>query len=216
MIKFPLAIFVYSIEMFTKTMQGMRRMADQGVDTVVNGLAQTLSSTLSSESDPAKPTPDPATSYNVKVTSTSQKEERKMADLDLSGDDLKYVRYSIVFTKRDNETTLLPEREELVDYATDGGSYGGLQIAAFFERAGRGDEPRPAFKESGYAPLEPVPGQPDRQRWTIPPEDRKYVKFIYRVDRRLPKGEAEYSRDQVRVLREIRDEIRGRLGPTRR
>jgi len=211
MMKLPLAIFVYSMEMFTKTMQGMRRVADQGIDTVVNGLTQTLSSTSSSESNPAKYAPD-TTGYNVEVTSTSQKEESKMSDLDLSGDDLKYVRYTIVFTKRDNETTLLPEREELVDYATDGGSYGGLQIAAFFERVARGDEPRPAFRESGYAPLEPVPGQPGRQRWTIPPEDRKYVKFIYRVDRRLPKGEAEYSRDQVRILREIRD----RIGPARR
>jgi hypothetical protein len=83
-----------------------------------------------------------------------------------------------------------------------------LKIAEFFEQVAQGDIPRPAFKESGYAPLEPVPGQPGKQKWTIPREDRKYVKFIYQVDRRLPRGEAEYARDQVKVLREIRDRIR--------
>jgi hypothetical protein len=195
------------MEMFTNAMQGMRKVADQGVDAVVNGLAQTFNSTLSGESNPAKHVPDTTTSYKAGVPPTSKKEESKMSDLDLSGDDLKYVRYSIVFTKRDNETTLLPEREELVDYATDGGSYGGLKIAEFFEQVARGDIPRPAFRESGYAPARPIGD--NRQAWEIPRDDRKYVKFIYRVDRRLPKGEAEYARDQVRILRELRD----RIGP---
>ena len=37
---------------------------------------------------------------------------------DLSGDDLKMVRYRIIFTKRDEERILQESREELINYKT--------------------------------------------------------------------------------------------------
>ena len=54
-----------------------------------------------------------------------------MADQDLSGDELKYVSYSILYTKADKEDTLQAEKQEIVTYATDGESFGGLKIAEF-------------------------------------------------------------------------------------
>ena len=55
-------------------------------------------------------------------------------DKDLSGDDLKYVSYSVIFTKRDFEATLQGEREELVDWATDEGGFAALKISDFLTR----------------------------------------------------------------------------------
>ena len=211
MMKLPLAIFVYSLEMLTKTMQGMRSMTDQGIDTIIGEVTQTLGGTRRSEVTLTEHMSDIPASHSAKaISQTPQKEDRSMPDSDLGGDDLKYVSYSIVFTKRDYETTLLSEQQELVDYATDGGSYGGLKIAEFFERVGRGDPliPRPTkwSEEPNYGvPAHPSPGQ----TWEVPQDDRKYVKFVYHVDRRLPRGEAEYERDKVRILREIRDVGRG-------
>jgi hypothetical protein len=207
MMKLPLAIFVYSLEMLTKTMQDMRGMTEQGIDTIISEVTQTLGGTRRSEVTLAGHMIDIPASFSTKaISQTPQKEGRSMPDSDLGGDDLKYVSYSIVFTKRDYETTLQHEQQELVDYATDGGSYGGLKIAEFFERVGRGDPrtPRPERWEASYGvPAQPTPGQ----TWEVPEDDRKYVKFVYHVDRHLPKGEAEYERDKVRYLREIRDRI---------
>jgi hypothetical protein len=205
MMKFPLAIFVYSLEMLTKTMQGMRSVTDQGIDTIISEVTQTLGGTGRSEVTLAGHMIDTPASHSTKsILQTPQKEDRSMPDIDLGGDDLKYVSYSIVFTKRDYETNLQPEKQELVDYATDGGSYGGLKIAEFFEQVTQGKIPRPTSWEPSYAvPERPVAGQ----TWEIPRDDRKYVKFIYHVDRHLPKGEAEYERDKVKILREIRDRI---------
>ena len=186
-------------------------MADQGIDAIVSEVDQTLRDAVGSESAlVGHVTDDPALHRIKSISQIPQMEDGNMPDLDLSGDDLKYVSYSIIFTKRDYETTLQHEKQEIVDYATDGGSYGGLKIAEFFEKVARGDVPRPALWETSYAPLRPVEGQPNKQTWLpcFPREDRKYVKFIYRVDRHLPKGEADYEKQQVKVLREIRDRIR--------
>src|SRR5215471_7269323 len=48
---------------------------------------------------------------------------------DLSGDDIKNVRYSILFTKRDLEGTLKPATDEVINYSTDGASYGALKLS---------------------------------------------------------------------------------------
>ena len=183
MMKLPMAVVVYSIEMFVKTMQGMRSIADQGIDVMVGGIAQTLGDASNRERDRPGDAMDGVPGHDSKTTDqTLREEERNMPDLDLGGDDLKVVNYSIVFDKPDEEKILQPKEQDLVDYATDGGSYGGLKIAEFFDK-------HPVMKT------------------TIEEKDRRYVKFIYQVERRLRKGIANYEKRKVELLKEISGKI---------
>ena len=106
---------------------------------------------------------------------------------DLSGDNVKNVVYSILFTKRDLEATLKTETEELVHYDTDGASVAALKIAEFAD-----DYPPSIAKSVSTLKLE-----------NIPREDRRYVRFSYRVRDRFPRGEADYDRRQTRALEGI-------------
>ena len=125
-----------------------------------------------------------------------------MPDQDLSTDDLKYVSYAILFTKRDYEVTLQQDTEELVDYPTDGGSYGGLKIARFMQAAAynKANSARKVLKDKGYDDIVTVP---ETGGWTISPGDERYVKFIYEVRTRIPREGAEYDRQKVKALKGI-------------
>ena len=129
-----------------------------------------------------------------------------MGDQDLSGEDLKVVRYRIIFTKRDYEATLERADEEVVDYPTDGGSLGGLKVAHFMGRVKDGKVKLPAEWKGKNYPVK----NPPRTGWTIPPEDERYITFLYEVIRRVEREEAAYEKDEVKVLRQIRDAIEAR------
>ena len=190
MIRLPITAFVYSMEMFVKTMQGLQRMTNQSIDDLAEGVTQTLSQRL----------PDESAGNGNQI---NQKEDDNMSDQDLSGDDLKYVSYSILFTKRDLEATLEEEQQDLVSYSTNGGSYGGLKIAHFMKRVLDGKVKRPElWKENKYPP-----NAIDETHWTIPTEDERYITFIYWVDRRLHREGKEYDREQVKELRGIKEGI---------
>ncbi len=137
-------------------------------------------------------------------------------DQDLSGDDLKYVIWSIAFTKPGFECVLEPQHEEIVAYSADGASFAALKIAKFLERARHGHAEKAESWGDAYPPpvskttarrtetITAAPGQTEaaasttsasgERGWRIPAEDQKYVTFLYRVDRRLPKQEAEVTR----------------------
>ena len=126
-----------------------------------------------------------------------------MSDQDLGGDDLKYVSFSIVFTKPDLEATLAQQKDDLVNYATDGASYGGIKISHFFAEVAAHKVPRPKVWTDNTYP----PGAQGDVDWTVPQEDEKYVTFVYWVEKRISKNDADYAKNQVTVLREIRDKI---------
>ena len=160
-----------------------------------------------------------------------------MSDQDLGGDDLKYVIWSIVFTKPGYECILQKQQEELVNYSADGNTYAAVKIARFLDGARHGHVERPElWNERGY------PGQTDKttsagrresttvistpgsttagvssssgaeapssreshKGWRIPSEDQKYISFLYRVDRRLPKQEEVTRVERVTVERGTR------------
>jgi hypothetical protein len=141
---------------------------------------------------------------------------------DLSGDDLKFVIWSIVFTKPGFETVLESQQTDLVNYAADGNSYAAVKIAKFLDSARNGRVEKPeAWIERGYLAdhsqavsrrpeAAPMGGKPDslERGWRIPPEDQRYLTFLYCVERRLPKQQAEVTRVE-RVTIE-----RGRTGAT--
>ena len=184
MTKLPLQTFAYGMEVFTNALQNLCLVTDQRLDVFVHDIAQTFEGA----SDDQKHT----SSYGIHRTSGGQhigtlkplqKKDRNMWD-DLGGDDLKIVRYSIIFDKPDEETTLQEEQQDLLDYATDGGSYGGLKIAQFF-----GDQVNRGKIEK------------------IDQKDYRYVRFVYRVVQRIPKGSANYEKRKVELLREISGKI---------
>lgn len=125
-----------------------------------------------------------------------------MTGQDLGGDDLKVVRYRIIFTKRDYEATLY-EGEETVSYPTDGGSYGGLKVAQFFRRVSLHQISRPQkWIDANYPP-----NTTSNTDWEIPDEDQRYVTFLYEVLGRIEREEAEYDKQKVKILGEIRDRL---------
>lgn len=203
MLRYPLTVFVHTMEAFVNAVRDIQKTTDQTIGAMVGGVAQALGNAPGGES---LSTDSQMTGGVISgdATQTTRKEERKMADQDLGGDDLKYVSYSILFTKPDLEATLEKQKEQLVSYPTDGGSYGGLKIAHFMGKVGQHEVERPqAWKENNYPH-----GATDDKHWKIPDEDEQYITFIYSVDRRIPKGNANYPREQVRVLKEIRDKLK--------
>jgi hypothetical protein len=105
---------------------------------------------------------------------------------DPSGDDLKVVSWSIIFTKPGFEAILQARRDEVVDYATSGASFGALKMAEFFGRVQRHGIPWPSGWEGKPSDEYPEPGHPIRQ---IPEGDRKYVDFVYEVIARQSRRE---------------------------
>ena len=147
-------------------------------------------------------------------------------DQDLSGDDLKYVIWSIVFTRPGFECVLEPQHEEIVNYSADGASFAAIKIAKFLEKARHGRAAKPELWNDSYPPApskvtgrrtESIAastatgetgdfgagaGGTSDKGWRIPAEDQKYITFLYRVERRLPKQEVEVTRvERVTVER---------------
>ncbi len=190
MLRYPLTVFVQTMEAFVNVIRDMQKATEQTIGAMVGGVGSANSHLTGGViADGAN--------------QTTRKEEGKMADQDLSGTGLKYVSYSILFTKPDLEGTLEQQQEDLVNYSTNGESYAALKIAEFFGRNAAGAVPRPQVWRANNYPSDAA----DDNHWTIPEEDRKYVTFIYQVDRRLDKNDPNYPKDQVKVLREIRDRL---------
>jgi hypothetical protein len=117
---------------------------------------------------------------------------------DLGGDDLKYVVWSLIFTKPGFECVLEPQRSEIVNYAADASSFAAVKIAQFLERARQGSvEKADAWRDPDYPPDAPrgdtshseAAAAPAKRGWRIPPNDHKYIVFLHRVEWRLPKEE---------------------------
>jgi hypothetical protein len=185
LVRLPMAALAYGVDVFVKTMQESQRAVNQP------GEPPSVAKVNNSQ----------APIYQAPI----YKEIKEMADQDLSGDELKVVRYRIIFKKRDLEVTLA-SGEELVNYDTDGASFGALKIAEFVTKVGAGEVTKPdLWKEERYART-----RPDKA-WSIPKEDRRYIGFLFEVLRHEPRQEKEYDREQVKELRKIAD----RIGPHR-
>jgi hypothetical protein len=205
MMKLPMAALVSSMEMLAKTMREFQKSFESNIDVVSDGLAQTLNEMSDGTGGARAASTDRSGDLPGACADTTQqmidKEANDMGDQDLGGHDLKVVRYRIIFTKRDYEAVLDEADEEVVDYPTDGGSLGGLKVAHFM---GRVKDARVNLPIEWRGKNYPVKGAP-RRGWKIPPEDERYITFLYEVIRRVEREEAAYEKDEVKVLREIRD-----------
>ena len=136
----------------------------------------------------------------VCVRCRRRQEGASMRDQDLSGPDLKLVRYKILFTKRDYEYAF-PEVEDIVSYATNATDFAGLKVAQFM--CGLDTLPRPKlWRSKNYPKKAHQSGSPTIGE--IPPEDHKYVKIFFEV---LARYEKEDEDSQVQILREISEKI---------
>ncbi len=192
MMKWPMDMMAAGMQMMGG-MSGMPGMAPGGGSPMGAGGA-------------AKPMAPPATgaapTWGGGKAASSKKEARTMSSHDLGGDDLKYVRYSILFTKADYEASLLDGARDLVDYPADAASWSATKIARFMGDAARGKVPRPqAWVDRNYPPGAGSGG------WEIPVKDDRYVRFVFEVEQRLPKSDPDYEKQRVEAIREISAKI---------
>jgi len=157
-------------------------------------------------------------------TSALSRQGGQSYDQDLSGDDLKYVSWTIIFTKPGFEAVLEPMHYDLVNYSTDSSSYAAMKIAKFLDRARFGKVEKPhSWVEHEYpstrrfdvkveskggdgskegsksetkieAKEETSASKAEKNGWRIPGDDNKYVQFLYRVEWRLQKQQEEATR----------------------
>ncbi len=201
MMTLPFTALFYSFEIFVRTLQGMQRMTGQGFNTLAGDMA------ANSKDRPGAGNESQTTGSGAdRNQQTAQEEDNFMLDdQDLSGDDLKYVSYSILFTKRDFEATLEEQKQDLVNYPTNGGSYGGLKIAHFMKKVSEGKIKRPQeWTEPGNVY---PPGAQGDYFTEIPKDDERYITFIYNVDRRLDRQAADRDREKLEAVRGIRSSI---------
>jgi hypothetical protein len=167
MFRFPLTIFVSTIEVFTNSMRGIQRSTDRVIDTTVGGMIQSPGQSVRRATPPSDSIEirkyDTLTT-SVELKDQHQKEQSEMEDIDLRGDDLKLVEYDIWFTKADLEA-YLAEGKEVVTYSTTLGDYRGARISKYLKRL-RGEGGRP-----------PEPGERS-QKWL----DNDYPPPEYRAD----------------------------------
>jgi len=201
MLRLPLTVFVYSMEAFVNAIRDIERNTDRTINAMVGGVTQAPGNQSGKESNTEAPRVGGC--GGISANQTTLKEDRKMPNQDLSGDDLKDVRYSILFTKRDLETPLKGETLDVVNYSTTGGSYGAIKIGDFLEEIAKNGADRPqVWKDNKYPP-----GVAGDKYFEIPSVDKKYITFQYTVDGHMPKGAKEYDKRTVEVLGEIKDSI---------
>jgi hypothetical protein len=229
MVRWPMRVTGATMDLM---LQGMQRMAGATRDGMGVGSSNGTTHDTASSTSVGSSSGSTGSSWTSLFTGSSG----ATLDQDLSGDDLKYVIWSIVFTKPGYECILQKQQEELVSYPADGNTYAAVKIAQFLDYARHGHADKPAVwadryptdsskTRSGREEVTTVittPGSTaasvsssaaggasasggERDKgWRIPPEDQKYIAFLYKVDRRLAKQEEVKRVDRITVERGTR------------
>ena len=180
-LKLPLEAFVFGMEMLAKTVQGVQKLADRGIDTILGGVAQ---NSREARGDPhALNSESIASTTDEAVVDEAQptpKEERKMADNSLGNDLVKVVQYTILSIKPDEERALKgfkesPRTRVFSDNMT-GEDFTSWVIAQYFQ-------------------------EPDHEE--IAENDKKFLRVSYSVISTFAKEDANYEKETVDVLRQI-------------
>jgi hypothetical protein len=216
MMMLPLAVFVQGMELFIKTIQGMQRVADDGMDVMAGGPMEPIGPAPISQNDQASITTGSETGgVNKDDAATNLKEKINMSDKDLSGKDvLKLVRYKILFIKRDLEAAF-PEIEEVVSDPMDDCDYAAWKVAEFIQRLSSTRVPSKwgGSKDGKQKPKYPPQAtyNAGKEVWYVnglPEDDKKYLRVYFEVLARYDREEFKYHEQQIKVLEEIRDRIK--------
>jgi hypothetical protein len=226
MLKLPVTVFVSGMEILVRSMQDVQRSFEKGVDDMVRefvGYSEANSDEAGRSSIEAKVAEeDPGGPDTIQP---SRVEEKKMYDdgdscePDLSGDDVKTVGYWITFQKPDFETTLQARQDETIDYSTTAGTFAGLKLMDFINRLEKvgiyypsswDDKP----PDSGYTVEWPGNDQTKRpiRLKSIPAKDRRFIDVKVVLAFRRPRQDAQYEKQKVEILRQIRDNVKPREG----
>jgi uncharacterized membrane protein YgcG len=225
MLLFPFTVFVYGMELLMKTVRGMQQTMDQGMEVMVGESATPARPTPSGEDgsnqtvvsgDARQPISAEGGWSDLKVETKSStggaagaaaeaihKEIQTMRDKDLSDDQLKLVRYKILFVKRDYEVAF-PEREELVHDNITGEAFTAWKIAEFIQRLE--SEPLPdKWKRKNYPERHEAHSVPnDGKIHRLDEDDKKFLRVYYEVLERYVREEDD---TEVKVLKDIRKAI---------
>jgi len=231
MVRWPMRMTGATVDLMLRGMQSMTGGRSGSSATISTSSSQDVTSSSSGSSPNSK----------SGWTSLFSNQTSGTFDQDLSGDDLKYVIWSIVFTKPGYECILQKQQEELVNYSADSSTYAAVKIAKYLDgaRHGHGDRPE-AWSERGYpsdsarpksnrkesstiiaasgsastlssssSAVEQRAGADDKsdqtdKGWRIPAEDHKFICFLYRVDRRIPRQEEVTRVERFTVERNTR------------
>jgi hypothetical protein len=200
--------FVYSMEMFVKTMRGIQHIASRGIDLVADEVGQTLADASGAEDEaPMRMIHGAIDNSAETVQPMPQEEGRKMSDRDLRDDMLKLVRYKILFVKRDYEHVFY-EKEELVHENIDASDYTGWKIAEFIQDLDNVELPS-KWQDKKYPRDETKdsPRDPKPKIKSLPEDDKKYLRVYYEVLDRYARERFKYEERQIEVLEQIRDKI---------
>jgi hypothetical protein len=211
MLKLPVAVVAAGFEIMARVMRDMQQTFDRNVDVVADGMAQSLIDQALNTGTQSQDAGDAGKVVAGNGIDQSDPKTQKAGgnmgdwdgqDQDLSGEDLKVVRYRIIFTKRDYEDDL-DEGEETINYPTNGGSYGGLKVAEFMKKVAAQKISRPdSWRENCYPP-----NATSETDWSFPKDDLRYITFLYEVIRRVEREEKEYDKEQVRILKGIQERL---------
>ena len=207
-VRLPVAAFIYSMEMFVLTLQGLQRYTNDGVDAITGGAQP------ASDGD-ATPRRD------AHASSNRQKELSAMPDTNLNDDMLKLVRYKVLFVKREYEVAF-PEQEELVHDNMNDTAFVAWKIAEFVQQLGDTTMPSKWQMKNYPANQAEKPPDPIARKWKeekdrggerrvhwLPEADKKYLRVYYEVLSRYAREKFKHDEREVEVLEQIRDVIQG-------
>lgn len=127
-------------------------------------------------------------------------------------DQLRLVRYKVLFLKRDLEVAF-PEEEELVAEEMNEPGFVAWKIAEFIQKMGRQEVLQPGkWAEKNYPSASEggavVPG-PDGKMYVtaLPDKDKRHLRVYVQVLATYDRERTYYERDQIKVLEEIRDRL---------
>src|SRR5713226_10312182 len=101
MLKLPVAAFVASVEIIARAMRDFQKTFEESVEIVTGSEAN-----LPDASSGGNSAGDANAETQPSSGNCTNSEDEHMPDPDLSGDDLKIVRYKILYTERDHERLL--------------------------------------------------------------------------------------------------------------
>jgi hypothetical protein len=213
MLMLPFTVFIYGMEAFVKTIQGVQQAADEGMDVVAGKTTQTPGEAPGSQSELKDSTASSVTDNVINDDAeTTLKEAIDVNDKDLSdGDMLKLVRYKILFIKRDYEVAFR-EVEELVSDDIDETGYTAWKVAEFIQSLAKRKTEVPDKWGSKYpSDKKDSHGRPLYRDGNIllgfPEEDKKYLRVYFEVLERYQREKFRHDQRQIEVLEEIRDRL---------
>jgi hypothetical protein len=160
MFRLPVEVMAYTVEMFAATLRGAFRLTEEGPAGVEGSRHEGQPGTRDSR------------------VPIDRKEDRQMSDTHLADEQVKLVRYTIVFVKRDQEEILEQDEILVTDDLTPEG-FASWRIAVYFQ-----GEHEP-----------------------IAHEDKKYLRVCYEVLCRWVREPLHYEKRQLDELRGIREAI---------